>query len=51
MFLTSMRIFIINTGGATAQEVERLIKRVSQMVLEKQSVQLQREVHIVGEVE
>lgn len=41
--------FIINTGGATAQEVETLIERVAQTVLEKQSVQLQREVHIVGE--
>lgn len=41
--------FIINTGGATAYEVERLIDRVAQTVMEKQSVQLQREVHIVGE--
>ena len=41
--------FIINTGGATAREVEVLIERVAQTVMEKQSVQLQREVHIVGE--
>lgn len=41
--------FIINTGGATAYEVESLIERVAQTVMEKQSVQLQREVHIVGE--
>ena len=41
--------FIINTGGATACEVERLIERVAQTVMERQSVQLQREVHIVGE--
>jgi len=41
--------FIINTGGATAYEVESLIERVAQTVMLKQSVQLQREVHIVGE--
>ena len=41
--------FIINTGGATAREVETLIERVAQTVQEQQGVQLQREVHIVGE--
>ncbi len=41
--------FIINTGNASALEVETLIERVAQTVLEKQRVQLQREVHIVGE--
>ena len=41
--------FIINTGGATAAEVEALIERIAKTVAEKQSVQLQREVHIVGE--
>jgi UDP-N-acetylmuramate dehydrogenase len=41
--------FIINTGGATAQEVETLIERVANTVAEKHSVQLQCEVHIVGE--
>jgi UDP-N-acetylmuramate dehydrogenase len=41
--------FIINTGGATASEVEALIERIAKTVAEKQSVQLQREVHIVGE--
>lgn len=41
--------FIINTGGATALDVENLIDRVAQTVLQKQSVHLQREVHIVGE--
>ncbi|MBL1278047.1 MAG: UDP-N-acetylmuramate dehydrogenase [Ectothiorhodospiraceae bacterium] len=42
--------FIINTGGATAFDVENLIERVAQTVLQKESVQLHREVHIVGEV-
>lgn len=42
--------FIINTGGATASEVEALIERITKTVKEKQSVQLEREVHIVGEV-
>jgi len=41
--------FIINTGGATATEVETLIERVATTVAEQQHVQLQREVHIVGE--
>lgn len=41
--------FIINTGGATANEVEMLINRVAQTVAEQQGVQLQREVHIIGE--
>jgi UDP-N-acetylmuramate dehydrogenase len=42
--------FIINTGGATAQEVESLIERIAKTVEEKHSVRLQREVHIVGEL-
>lgn len=41
--------FIINTGGATAHDVEALIERITNTVAEKTSVQLQREVHIVGE--
>ncbi len=41
--------FIINTGGATACDVETLIERIMQEVKEKQAVQLQREIHIVGE--
>lgn len=41
--------FIINTGGATAAEVEALIERVAETVAEQQHVQLRREVHIVGE--
>lgn len=41
--------FIINTGGATSYDVETLIERIMQEVEEKQAVQLQREIHIVGE--
>jgi len=40
--------FIINTGGATACDVETLIERVAQVVEEKHGVVLQREVHIMG---
>lgn len=43
--------FIINTGGATAREVEALIEHVAQTVMQEQAVQLQREVHIMGEAE
>ena len=42
--------FIVNTGGAKAADVEALINFVAATVAEKQGVQLQREVHIVGEV-
>lgn len=41
--------FIINTGGASASEVEALIERIAKTVAEKYAVQLQPEVHIVGE--
>lgn len=43
--------FIINTGGATARDVEALIERVAQTVKEKHGVVLQREVHIMGEAQ
>jgi len=43
--------FIINTGGATAREVETLIERIVQVVKEKRGVALQREVHIMGVAE
>ncbi len=42
--------FIINTGGATANEVETLINSVVQTVAEQQGIKLQREVHIIGDV-
>jgi len=41
--------FIINTGKATAADIEALIARVAQVVEQECGVQLQREVHIVGE--
>lgn len=41
--------FIVNTGGASAAEVERLIERIGKTVKEQQGIQLEREVHIVGE--
>lgn len=41
--------FIVNTGGATAAEVEKLIERVAATVKAQQGVQLEREVRIVGE--
>jgi len=41
--------FIINTGGATAAQVEALIEQVAKSVEQQQGVRLQREVHIVGE--
>ncbi len=42
--------FIVNTGGATAAQVEALIQRVADTVERQQGVRLVREVHIVGEV-
>ena len=41
--------FIINTGGATALQVETLIQRVADAVEKQHGVRLEREVHIVGE--
>jgi len=41
--------FIVNTGGATAAQVEALIQRVADTVERKHGVSLQREVRIVGE--
>ena len=40
--------FIINTGGATAADVESLIARVAERVQVDSGVRLVREVHIVG---
>ncbi len=42
--------FIINTGGATATDIEELIEHVQQTVLEQHGVELVHEVRIVGEV-
>jgi UDP-N-acetylmuramate dehydrogenase len=41
--------FIVNTGGATAADIETLIDHVHATVLEKTGVDLVREVRIVGE--
>ena len=42
--------FIINTGDATATDIEELIEHVRQTVLEVHGVALKHEVRIVGEV-
>lgn len=42
--------FIVNTGEATADEIERLIAHVRDTVMRRQGVELQREVKIIGEV-
>jgi len=42
--------FIINTGEATAADIEALIEKVAAEVESQHGVQLIREVHIVGEV-
>jgi UDP-N-acetylmuramate dehydrogenase len=41
--------FIINTGNATAAEIEALIEKVAEEVERQHGVKLVREVHIVGE--
>jgi UDP-N-acetylmuramate dehydrogenase len=41
--------FIVNTGAASARDIELLIEHVWTAVKEKHGVELQREVHIVGE--
>ncbi len=41
--------FIINTGKATADDVEQLIEQVRETVEKHHGVRLQLEVHIIGE--
>lgn len=41
--------FIINDNNATASDIEALIKYIQQTVAEKFNIELQTEVHIVGE--
>jgi UDP-N-acetylmuramate dehydrogenase len=41
--------FIINTGGATAADIERLIERIRTTVHERHGIWLEPEVRIVGE--
>ena len=43
--------FIVNTGGATAADIEALMARVAETVERMQGVRLQPEVHILGEAE
>lgn len=40
--------FIVNTGAATAQDIEMLIEKIRETVLQKQGVQLVPEVRIIG---
>lgn len=42
--------FIVNTGEAKADEIERLIEHVRETVMRQQGVELHREVKIIGEV-
>ena len=41
--------FVINTGGATAQDVRTLMQNVSDKVFEKYGVTLEPEVKFLGE--
>ncbi|OGT21311.1 MAG: UDP-N-acetylenolpyruvoylglucosamine reductase [Gammaproteobacteria bacterium RBG_16_57_12] len=41
--------FIVNTGAATAADIEALIERVAATVEQQHGIRLVREVHIVGE--
>jgi UDP-N-acetylmuramate dehydrogenase len=41
--------FIVNLGGASALDIELLIKHMRDTVLEKQGVALQQEVKVIGE--
>lgn len=41
--------FIINTGSATAADIEALIRHVQQIVEQRSGIRLQTEVHIVGD--
>jgi UDP-N-acetylmuramate dehydrogenase len=43
--------FIVNIGGATALDIELLIKHMRDTVLEKQGIALQQEVKVLGELE
>lgn len=42
--------FIVNVGGATALDIELLIKHMRDTVLEKQGVAMQQEVKVLGEL-
>ena len=41
--------FIVNSGTATAADIEGLIEKIQEVVLREQGVELEREVRIIGE--
>ena len=41
--------FFVNEGGASSEDIEKLIELVRQKVLEKQNIKLELELKIVGE--
>lgn len=41
--------FIVNVGDCTAMDIERLIRHIKEVVLEKQGVALQQEIRMIGE--
>lgn len=43
--------FIVNTGGATAADIEALILHIQTVVSEQEGIKLQPEVHIIGEAD
>jgi UDP-N-acetylmuramate dehydrogenase len=43
--------FIINTGGATAADIEALVLHIQTVVSEQEGIKLQPEVHIIGEAD
>ncbi|MBQ1919227.1 MAG: UDP-N-acetylmuramate dehydrogenase, partial [Selenomonas sp.] len=42
--------FVVNAGGATAEDVLNLIKEVQKRVKEAHGVELQPEVRMIGEI-
>jgi UDP-N-acetylmuramate dehydrogenase len=40
--------FVVNTAGATAQDVLEVIRRVQEAVLEKSGVRLEPEIRMLG---
>ncbi|GMR06237.1 MAG: UDP-N-acetylmuramate dehydrogenase [Gammaproteobacteria bacterium] len=43
--------FIVNTGGASAADIEALILHIQTVVSEQEGIKLQPEVHIIGEAD
>lgn len=41
--------FIVNTGGSSAADIEALIQHVQKVVADKTGIELETEVHIIGE--